>query len=156
MGRPFTTTLVLSGMALHVTPVCSAQDSLPTSLDAYVAGAIRSMDLPGAAIALVKDGRVIVAKGYGVRELGKPDPIDAQTIFDIASLTKGFTAAVIASMPKMFGEEDLATMARVRTAFDPQGLCNPGKVLPTPRLCGERPGKYRPHPLEEAGVIERL
>ena len=60
------------------------------------------------------------------------------------------------SMPKMFGEDDLATMARVRTAFDPHGLCNPGKVLPTPRLCGERPGKYRAHPLEEAGVIERL
>jgi glycolate oxidase len=60
------------------------------------------------------------------------------------------------SMPKMFGEEDLATMARVRAAFDPHGLCNPGKVLPTPRLCGERPGRYRPHPLEEAGVIERL
>lgn len=60
------------------------------------------------------------------------------------------------SMPKMFGEDDLATMARVREAFDPHGLCNPGKVLPTPRLCGERPGKYRPHPLEEAGVIERL
>jgi glycolate oxidase len=60
------------------------------------------------------------------------------------------------SMPKMFGEEDLATMARVRSAFDPHGLCNPGKVLPTPRLCGERPGRYKPHPLEEAGVIERL
>ena len=60
------------------------------------------------------------------------------------------------SMPKMFGEDDLATMARVRAAFDPHGLCNPGKVLPTPRLCGERPGRYRPHPLEEAGVIERL
>jgi glycolate oxidase len=60
------------------------------------------------------------------------------------------------SMPKMFGEDDLATMARVRDAFDPEGLCNPGKVLPTPRLCGERPGRYRPHPLEEAGVIERL
>jgi glycolate oxidase len=60
------------------------------------------------------------------------------------------------SMPKMFGEDDLAVMARVRKAFDPDGLCNPGKVLPTPRLCGERPGRYRPHPLEEAGVIERL
>jgi glycolate oxidase len=60
------------------------------------------------------------------------------------------------SMPKMFGEQDLATMARVRDAFDPHGICNPGKVLPTPRLCGERPGKYRAHPLEEAGVIERL
>jgi glycolate oxidase len=60
------------------------------------------------------------------------------------------------SMPKMFSETDLAVMARVRSGFDPAGLCNPGKVLPTPRLCGERPGKYRPHPLEEAGVIERL
>ena len=60
------------------------------------------------------------------------------------------------SMPKMFGEDDLAVMARVQAAFDPRNLCNPGKVLPTPRLCGERPGKYRPHPLEESGVIERL
>jgi glycolate oxidase len=60
------------------------------------------------------------------------------------------------SMPKMYGEEDLAVMQRVRAAFDPEGICNPGKVLPTPRLCGERPGRYRPHPLEEAGVIERL
>lgn len=60
------------------------------------------------------------------------------------------------SMPRMFSEEDLATMKRVREAFDPSGVCNPGKVLPTPRLCGERPGPYRPHPLEAEGVIERL
>jgi glycolate oxidase len=60
------------------------------------------------------------------------------------------------SMPEMFGEEDLAVMARLRTAFDPERLANPGKVLPTPRLCGETPGRYRPHPLEAAGVIERL
>ncbi|HZC27304.1 MAG TPA: FAD-linked oxidase C-terminal domain-containing protein, partial [Actinopolymorphaceae bacterium] len=60
------------------------------------------------------------------------------------------------SMPVMFGKDDLAVMDRVRRAFDPDGLCNPGKVLPTPRLCGEKPGPYRPHPLEAAGVIERL
>jgi glycolate oxidase len=59
------------------------------------------------------------------------------------------------SMPRMFGESDLAAMARLRRAFDPYGLANPGKVLPTPRLCGESPGRYRPHPLETAGVIER-
>ncbi|MGW1551988.1 FAD-linked oxidase C-terminal domain-containing protein [Streptomyces sp. NPDC002346] len=59
------------------------------------------------------------------------------------------------SMPRMFGEADLAVMGRLRSAFDPAGLANPGKVLPTPRLCGERPGPYRPHPLEAAGVIER-
>jgi glycolate oxidase len=56
----------------------------------------------------------------------------------------------------MFSADDLAVMARVRDAWDAQGICNPGKVLPTPRLCGERPGRYRAHPLEEAGVIERL
>jgi glycolate oxidase len=60
------------------------------------------------------------------------------------------------SMPKMFSPADLAVMAEVRRAFDPAGLCNPGKLLPTPRLCGELPGPYRPHPLEIEGVIERL
>ncbi|PZF84445.1 FAD-linked oxidase C-terminal domain-containing protein [Jiangella anatolica] len=68
----------------------------------------------------------------------------------------GIGADKACSMPRMFGEDDLATMLRLRSAFDPGGLCNPGKVFPTPRLCGERPGRYRPHPLEEAGVIERL
>jgi len=59
-------------------------------------------------------------------------------------------------MPKMFSEADLATFQRLRCAFDPEGLVNPGKVMPTPRLCGEVPGPYRQHPLEAAGVIERL
>jgi len=60
------------------------------------------------------------------------------------------------SMPKMFSEADLAAMQRFRRAFDPAGLANPGKVFPTPRLCGEVPGPYRQHPLEKAGVAERL
>src|SRR5436853_1428085 len=59
-------------------------------------------------------------------------------------------------MPSMFAAEDLALMQRVRSAFDPRGLCNPGKVFPTPRLCGEVPGPYRQHPLEASGVAERL
>src|SRR5262249_39170367 len=45
-------------------------------------------------------------------------------------------------MPKMFAEPDLATMQRVRCAFDPLQLSNPTKVFPTPRLCGEKPGEY--------------
>ena len=45
---------------------------------------------------------------------------------------------------------------RVRDAFDPQGICNPGKIFPTPRLCGEVPGPYRQHPAEAAGLAERL
>jgi glycolate oxidase len=59
-------------------------------------------------------------------------------------------------MPSMFTAEDLALMQRVRLAFDPQALCNPGKVFPTPRLCGEVPGPYRQHPIEAAGLAERL
>lgn len=58
-------------------------------------------------------------------------------------------------MPKMFTAADLETMQLVRCAFDPSGICNPGKVFPTPRLCGEVPGAYRQHPAEQAGVAER-
>jgi glycolate oxidase len=61
-----------------------------------------------------------------------------------------------AYMPKMFGEHDLDTMQLVRCAFDPTGICNPGKVFPTPRLCGEVPGPYREHPVERAGLAERF
>ncbi len=59
-------------------------------------------------------------------------------------------------MPKMFGVDDLDTMQLVRCAFDPRGLCNPGKIFPTPRLCGEVPGPYRQHPAERAGLAERF
>jgi glycolate oxidase len=60
------------------------------------------------------------------------------------------------SMPRMFSERDLRVFERFRRAFDPAGLCNPGKVIPTPRLCGEVPGPYRAHALERTGVAERL
>jgi glycolate dehydrogenase FAD-linked subunit len=61
-----------------------------------------------------------------------------------------------AMMSKMFSEPDLDTMQRVRCAFDPLRLSNPTKVFPTPRLCGEKPGEYVPHPLESAGIAERF
>jgi glycolate oxidase len=59
-------------------------------------------------------------------------------------------------MPTMFSEDDLAAFQKLRCAFDPDGLANPGKVMPTPRLCGEVPGPYREHPLEKAGIAERM
>ena len=59
-------------------------------------------------------------------------------------------------MPAMFSEADLDAFQRLRCAFDPAGLANPGKVMPTPRLCGEVPGPYRQHPLEAAGIAERF
>jgi glycolate oxidase len=60
------------------------------------------------------------------------------------------------AMSKMFSEPDLQTMQRVRCAFDPLQLSNPTKLFPTPRLCGEKPGKYVAHPLETAGIAERF
>jgi glycolate oxidase len=59
-------------------------------------------------------------------------------------------------MPKMFTDDTLDVMEEVRDAIDPQHLCNPGKVFPTPRLCGEVPGPYREHPVEKAGLAERF
>jgi len=58
-------------------------------------------------------------------------------------------------MPRMYDEADLDTMQLVRCAFDPDGIANPGKVFPTPRLCGEVPGKHKgPHPLQDRGLGE--
>ncbi len=58
-------------------------------------------------------------------------------------------------MPKMFGDDDLDTMQLVRCAFDPDNLANPGKIFPTPRMCGEVPGRNRgAHPLVEAGQAD--
>jgi glycolate dehydrogenase FAD-linked subunit len=58
-------------------------------------------------------------------------------------------------MPRMYDEADLDTMQLVRCAFDPQSIANPGKVFPTPRLCGEVPGKRKGvHPLQDEGRAE--
>ncbi len=59
-------------------------------------------------------------------------------------------------MSKMFAAADLDAFQRLRCAFDPAGLANPGKVMPSPRLCGEVPGPYRQHPLEAAGLADRF
>jgi glycolate oxidase len=58
-------------------------------------------------------------------------------------------------MGEMFSEADLETMRLVRSSFDPDALFNPGKVFPTPRLCGDRPGLYVPHASERSGEATR-
>jgi CubicO group peptidase (beta-lactamase class C family) len=67
----------------------------PPDLDAYVARALKTFEVPGIALAIVKDDAVVVAKGYGVRKLGDPAPVDAKTLFGIASNTKIFTAVAL-------------------------------------------------------------
>src|SRR5579859_2324129 len=61
-----------------------------------------------------------------------------------------------AYMPTMFSDADLEAFQRLRCSFDPHGRANPGKVMPTTRLCGEVPGPYRQHPLEREGVATRF
>jgi glycolate oxidase len=58
------------------------------------------------------------------------------------------------AMGYMYSEPDLDTMQRVRCSFDPDNIANPDKLFPRPRLCGEKTGKYTPHPLETAGIAE--
>ena len=58
-------------------------------------------------------------------------------------------------MPRMYTDDDLDTMQMIRCAFDPKNISNPGKIFPTPRLCGEVPGRHKgAHPLQDAGVAE--
>jgi CubicO group peptidase (beta-lactamase class C family) len=66
--------------------------------DAYVAKAVQDWQAPGLAIAVVKEGKIIFAKGYGVREVGKPEPFDTLTISAIASTTKAMTAVAMAML----------------------------------------------------------
>jgi glycolate oxidase len=67
----------------------------------------------------------------------------------------GVGADKAAYMGEMFDEGDLETMGLVRCAFDAEQRFNPGKVFPTPRLCGDRPGRYEPHPTETSGAAGR-
>jgi len=89
----FTATCVVALVALNAS-VAGDGDPL-AGFDAYVAKAVQDWRTPGLAIAVVKDGRVLFSKGYGVRELGKPAPVDEHTLFAIGSTTKAMTAALV-------------------------------------------------------------
>ena len=68
------------------------------ALDALVEQGLKDWQVPGLAIAVVKDGKVVLAKGYGVRSLTKREPVTDDTLFYIASATKSFTATLAAMM----------------------------------------------------------
>ncbi len=74
------------------------QDAPLSGLDDYVNKAIKDWDVPGVAIAIVKDDKVIFVKGYGVREIGKTDAVTPNTIFAIGSSSKAFTTAALSML----------------------------------------------------------
>src|SRR3954466_7663489 len=80
-------------LLLYVLPQTTARAA--PDIDAVVQRAMAAFEVPGISLAIVKDGKVIVARGYGVRKLGNPAPVDAKTLFGIASNTKAFTATAL-------------------------------------------------------------
>jgi len=92
--RPVTI-LFLVLMSFH--PI-RGQEAPLNGFDDYVNKALREWEVPGVAIAIVKDDRIILAKGYGVRKLGDPLPVSERTLFAIGSSSKAFTAASIAML----------------------------------------------------------
>ncbi|HSM60024.1 MAG TPA: serine hydrolase domain-containing protein, partial [Longimicrobiales bacterium] len=92
MLRP--TVLALTAVLLLASPA-SARQALPSDLDEWIGRVMERFEVPGLSVAVVKDGRVLLARGYGVRALGGREPVDAQTLFGIASNTKVFTATAL-------------------------------------------------------------
>lgn len=86
------------GLALLVPARSQAQSGPLRDFDAYVAKAVQDWQVPGLAIAVVKDDSVVFIKGYGVRELGKPDPVTIHTRFGVMSTTKAFTVMLLAML----------------------------------------------------------
>ncbi len=84
----------LGSAVLLAAAVCPAQDYV----DRVVERARKEFDVPGIAVAIVKDGEVVLAKGYGVRKAGESAPVTAQSLFRIASNTKAFTTAALAML----------------------------------------------------------
>jgi len=91
-------TLAALALCILFTATVFAQIVPPADLDAWVARSMQTFEVPGLSLAIVKNGKVVVAKGYGVRKLGDATPVDENTLFAIGSNTKAFTAACLAML----------------------------------------------------------
>ena len=96
--RGFPAARVLLAVVLAFPLASTSQSTAPPDLDSYVASSMKTFDVPGMAVAIVKDGKTLVAKGYGVRKLGDPTAVDQFTTFGIGSNTKAFTTAALATL----------------------------------------------------------
>jgi CubicO group peptidase (beta-lactamase class C family) len=90
--------LALLLVILTLPRAAAAQAGALRGLDATIERAMRAWGVPGVAVAVIKDGKVVHARGYGVRELGKPEQVDERTLFAIGSTSKAFTAAALAML----------------------------------------------------------
>lgn len=91
--RTFISLSLVLQLALPLTAEISVAD-----LDRFITETLTKDEVPGAAVALIQGDRILLLKGYGKREIGKPDPIDENTHFLLASVSKTFTSACVASL----------------------------------------------------------
>lgn len=85
--------LFLSGSMAY-----SQNDSILKIIDDYVLQVKNGWNIPGMSVSIIKDGELIYAKGFGVREMGKDTPVDENTLYHVGSISKSFTATVMASI----------------------------------------------------------
>ena len=90
--------LVISFLTGIIQVLAQTPSFVSDSLDVYIERSIREWQIPGAAVLVVKDGNVVVEKGYGYLEEGKPEKVDENTLFMIASNTKAFTGTALAML----------------------------------------------------------
>src|SRR5438874_3270595 len=91
----------LAGLALCASPAgaAPAEKADPAAdIDAVVRDALKAWGVPGIAVAVVRDGQVVYLRGHGLREIGTDRPVTPDTVFPLASCTKGFTTTVLAML----------------------------------------------------------
>lgn len=89
---------IFASLCMFTPALARSQARLPQQLATYVESSIAAARMPGAAIAVVRTGEPPIAQGFGVRRLGRPERVDSDTLFDIASLAKSFTAAAAGTL----------------------------------------------------------
>ena len=87
---------IFSLIALCFVSLAAGQSAPLTGLDEYIEKARQDWKIPGMAVAVIKDDKIVYAKGFGVRKLGDPAPVDEKTLFAIGSSSKAFTSASLA------------------------------------------------------------
>jgi len=98
LARSARTAAALAVLSVSVAASALSAQGLPRDMTAWVARTLKTFQVPGMGVAVVKDGKVVLAQGYGVRTLGEPTPADANTLFQIASNSKAFTTASLAML----------------------------------------------------------
>ena len=97
-GAAVTASALAAPEAAAAAPAAAAATAPAFDLERDVNLALKTFDVPGIAIAIVKDGKVVATQGFGVRKLGNPAPVTGKTLFEIASNSKAFTAAQLAQL----------------------------------------------------------